>query len=84
MDIRTAELREKTNDVVETDFTKICGNIAPSISIFKYWTAEVKRGRKRMSVEDRPNRLNEVTTSGMIEKFTIQASCKKNVRIWRR
>lgn len=44
---------------------------APSLSNIKYWIIEFKRGRRSIFIEHHPDRPNEVTTTEIIQKPTI-------------
>lgn len=44
------------------------GESAPSFSIIKYWTAELRRGRTSIFDKERPGRPREVLTPEMVDK----------------
>lgn len=55
-------IKEKLDD-------PIYKNLSPSMTIIRYWFNEFIRGRTSVLVEERPGRLNEVTTEEIIEKI---------------
>lgn len=62
-------LTKKTDDEIEMEQTKACGDSATSLTSINYRTAEFKRDRRSDYDEDRQGHLNGLTISEMIEEI---------------